>query len=76
MSSKRPSRPRPFRFIATGAVVGFIVFGIYSYLGPHRDPGYGITYDVGSTLGYMSILGLCVGALVGAVVVALLSYRR
>jgi len=72
----RRSQPKPFPFIATGAILGLIVFGVISMLGPNRNEGYGITYDPGAALGYMSVLGLCVGALVGAVVVALLTYRR
>ncbi len=76
VKKKRRSEPKPVPFIATGAVVGLVVFGIISMVGPNRDEGYNIIYDPGATLGYMSVLGICVGALVGAVVVALLTYRR
>ncbi len=76
VNSKPPSRPRPIPFIATGAIIGLIVFGVISLLGPTTDEGYNITYDPGAALGYMSVLGLCVGGLVGAVVAALLTYRK
>lgn len=75
--SKRPrSNPKPVPFIATGAVIGFILFGVIAQVGPDRNEGYDITYDPGAALGYMSVLGLLLGALVGAVVVALLTYRK
>ncbi|WP_338749845.1 hypothetical protein [Janibacter alittae] len=76
MNSKPPSRPKPVPFIATGAIIGFIVFGIISLVGPNTDEGYNITYDAGAALGYMSVVGLFVGGLVGAVVAALLTYRK
>ncbi|WP_277454037.1 hypothetical protein [Janibacter sp. DB-40] len=76
MNRKPPSRPRPIPFIATGAIIGFIVFGVISLLGPTTDEGYNITYDPGVSLGFMSVVGLCVGGLVGAVVAALLTYRK
>ncbi|HCE61262.1 MAG TPA: hypothetical protein DER11_07875 [Janibacter terrae] len=77
MKPTRPrSHPKPLPFVATGAVIGFIVFGLVSWFGPNRNEGFDITYDPGATLGYMSVLGLCVGGLVGAVVAALLTYRR
>ena len=60
----------------TGAIVGFIVFSIVSWVGPNRDEGFDITYDPGAALGYMSMLGLFVGALVGATVAALFTYRK
>ena len=57
-------------------IIGFVVFGAISWIGPNRNEGFDITYDPGSALGYMSMLGLFVGALVGAVIVALLTYRK
>ena len=75
--SKRPrSNPKPIPFIVTGAIIGFIVFGLISYFGPNRNEGFDITYDPGAALGYMSVLGLFLGALVGAAVAALFTYRR
>lgn len=77
VSTKRPrSNPKPVPFVATGAIIGFIVFGVISWIGPNRNEGFDITYDPSAALGYMSVLGLLLGALVGAVVVALLTYRR
>lgn len=76
MKSKQRSHPKPIPFIATGAIIGFIVFGVVSLLGPNTNEAYDITYDPGAALGFMSVVGLCVGGLVGAVVVALLSYRK
>lgn len=76
MKSTRRSHPKPIPFIATGAIIGFVVFGLISFLRPNTNEAYNITYDAGAALGFMSIVGLCVGALVGAVIVALLSYRK
>lgn len=77
MSTKRPrSNPKPVPFVATGAIIGFIAFGVISWIGPNRNEGFDITYDPGATLGYMSVLGLLLGALVGAAVFALLTYRK
>ncbi|NYF97999.1 hypothetical protein [Janibacter cremeus] len=76
MTSKPPSRPKPIPFIATGAIIGFIVFGVISLLGPNTDGGYNISYDPSAALGFMSVVGLCAGGLVGAVVAALLTYRK
>lgn len=75
-TERRPSNPKPLPFIVTGAIIGFVVFGAISWIGPNRNEGFDITYDPGSALGYMSMLGLFVGALVGAVIVALLTYRK
>lgn len=60
----------------TGAIVGFILFSVVSWLGPNRNEGFDINYDPGAALGYMSVLGLCLGALVGAAVAALFTYRK
>ena len=77
VSAQRPrSNPKPIPFIVTGAIIGFIVFGLISYFGPNRNEGFDITYDPGAALGYMSVLGLFLGALVGAAVAALFTYRR
>ena len=77
VSAQRPrSYPKPIPFIVTGAIIGFIVFGLISYFGPNRNEGFDITYDPSATLGYMSVLGLCVGGLLGAVVAALFTYRK
>lgn len=76
MNSTRRSHPKPIPFIATGAIIGFIVFGVISWVGPNVNEGYDITYDPGAALGMMSILGLFVGGLLGAVVAALFTYRR
>lgn len=75
-ANRRSSNPKPLAFVATGAIIGFIVFGVISWIGPNRNEGFDITYDPGSALGYMSVLGLLLGALLGAVVAALLTYRR
>lgn len=60
----------------TGAIVGFILFSVISWIGPNRNEGFDINYDPGAALGYMSVLGLCLGALVGAAVAALFTYRK
>lgn len=77
MTKKRPrSNPKPIPFIATGAILGFIVFSAISWWGPNRDAGFDINYDPGAALGYMSVLGLFIGALLGAAATALFTYRR
>ena len=76
VKNTRPNRPKPVPFIATGAIIGFIVFGLISVLRPNENTAYDITYDAGAALGMMSVLGLFVGGIVGAVVAALLTYRR
>ena len=76
VKSTRRNHPRPIPFIATGAIIGFIVFGLISVLRPNENTAYDITYDAGAALGMMSVLGLFVGGIVGAVVAALLTYRR
>ena len=60
----------------TGAIVGFILFSVVSWLGPNRNGGFDINYDPSAALGYMSVFGLCLGALVGAAVAALFTYRK
>ena len=60
----------------TGAIVGFVVFSVISWVGPNRNEGFDITYDPGAALGYMSVFGLLLGALVGAAVAALFTYRK
>lgn len=76
VKNTRPNRPKPVPFIATGAVIGFILFSAVSWFGPNRNEGFDVTYDPGAALGYMSMLGLLLGALVGAVVAALFTYRK
>lgn len=60
----------------TGAIVGFILFSVISWIGPNRNDGFDINYDPSAALGYMSVFGLLLGALVGAAVAALFTYRR
>ncbi|WP_435201993.1 hypothetical protein [Janibacter sp. GS2] len=77
MSAKRRrSQPKPVPFIMTGAIIGFLIFSVVSWLGPNRNEGFDINYDPGAALGYMSVMGLCLGALVGAAVAALFTYRK
>lgn len=75
-AKRRRSQPKPVPFIMTGAIIGFILMSVVSWLGPDRDEGFNITYDPGAALGYMSVFGLCLGALVGAAVAALFTYRK
>lgn len=58
-----------------GGLVGFVVFGIISLLGPDENVAYDISYDPSVSLGVMSVFGLLLGALVGAVVAALFAAR-
>lgn len=63
--------PRPFAFIATGAVLG-ILLGTAIYL---INPDNG-DYSARTAFGYLAVFGGLLGALVGGVVAAVLSYRR
>lgn len=76
MKSTRRRYPKPIPFVVTGAIIGFIVFSVISWLGPNSNEGYNISYDPGAALGLMSVLGLFVGGFVGLVVAALLAGRR
>lgn len=71
----RRSRPRPWRFIAVGGILGFVVLGILSMLRPDTNEGFDVSYDPSVSLGFMSLFGLFLGALLGALLAALLAVR-
>ena len=77
VTKKRPrSNPKPIPFIATGAILGFLIFSAISWWGPNRNAEFDINYDPGAALGYMSVFGIFIGAIVGAAVAALFTYRK
>lgn len=71
----RRSRPRPWRFIAVGGILGFVVLGIVSMIGPDTNESFDVSYDPSVSLGFMSLFGLFLGALLGALLAAVLSVR-
>lgn len=71
----RRSRPRPWRFIVVGGLLGFVVLGVVSMTRPDRNEGFDVTYDPSVSLGFLSLFGLFGGALLGLVVAAVLAER-
>jgi hypothetical protein len=59
--------PNFSRFIATGAILGFVVGSAAAFLG-ERAPGYG----EGAAVAYLGVFGAAIGAMLGAVVAVVL----
>lgn len=82
--STRPTPPRRppggaplvWRWIGTGAILGFLLLGLVSWLGDNTSESTGVTYSATTALGLMGILGALLGALVAAVVLAVVMGRR
>lgn len=70
MSTSRPG-PSFSRFIATGAILGFVAGGVASLTG---DPAP--SYGEGAAVAYLGIFGAAIGAMLAAVVAVLLDRRR
>jgi len=67
-----PSRmPNFTRFIATGAILGFVVGAVAALLG---DPAPG--YAEGSAMLYIGVFGAAIGAVLAGVLAVLLDRRR
>lgn len=68
----RPTREHRIpAFLATGAVLGALVFLLIDRLGPQGGP-----FTESSTTGYMLVVGLALGAILGAVAAAVASALR
>ena len=87
MTDKQKSRPTPprrplggaplvWRWIGTGAILGFLLLSALSWLGGNTSESTGVTYSATTALGLMGLLGAFLGALVAAVVLAVVMGRR
>jgi hypothetical protein len=63
--------PNFTRFLATGAILGFIVGSAVAFFG-RQAPGYG----EGAAVAYLGLLGAGLGAMLAGVVAVLLDRRR
>lgn len=87
MSDEQTPTPRParrpgggaplvWRWIGTGAVLGFAILGGISLLSGNQSDATGVTYSGSTAVGFMGVFGAALGALVAAVVLALVVGRR
>lgn len=87
MSDEQSPRPTPqrrpvggaplvWRWIGTGALIGFLVLSAISWIGDNTSDTTGVTYSSTTALGLMGILGALIGALVAGVVLAVVMGRR
>jgi len=73
-----PTRRRPnfVAFIATGAILGFVVGSVIAYFGSGRDTTeYGRSFSDSSAVLFLGVLGACVLGLAAAVLAVLLERR-
>ena len=76
MPPTRRRRPNFVAFIATGAILGFVVGSAYAYLGGSRDTTeYGRSFSDSSAVLFLGLLGACVLGLAAAVLAVLLERR-
>ncbi|MBM6545215.1 hypothetical protein JNO54_03535 [Janibacter sp. YIM B02568] len=75
---RRPRRgaPRVWRWIGTGAFLGFLVLGGVSLFTSNTGGASGTTYTASTAVGLMGVLGAFLGALVAGVVLALIMGRE
>ena len=73
MSPDQPRTPNFKRFLITGGVLGLVV-GIWFGLREPGGPSYSVTktYDVGTAVLFLSVLGAFLGAGLGGIVALLL----
>lgn len=87
MSDEQSTRPTPprrpvagaplvWRWIGTGALIGFLLFCAISWIGDNTSTATGVTYSATTAMGLMGILGALVGALVAGLVLAVVMGRR
>ena len=76
--SRRPRRgaPRVWRWIGTGAFLGFLLLGGVSVFTSNTGGASGTTYTASTAVGLMGVLGAFLGALVAGVVLALVLGRE
>lgn len=67
--------PNFVAFIATGAILGFVVGSAVGYYDQDQTT-YGRDYSTTSAVLFMGVAGLCVFALLAAVLAVLLDRRR
>ena len=65
-----------WRWIGTGAILGFLLLSAVSWVGDNTSSSTGVTYAPTTALGLMGVLGAFLGALVAAVVLAVVMGRR
>lgn len=59
------------RFLLTGAILGFVVFGLIAIINPELENQFGVSYSATTAVGYMSVFGMLLGAIGGAVAAAI-----
>lgn len=77
-TAPRAKSPNFFRFIISGALLGFLVGGalvLTGVLGPEKAPPTGYTYGPTDGLGIVSLLFAGLFAIVAAVIAVLLDRR-
>ncbi|WP_370891851.1 hypothetical protein [Janibacter sp. GXQ6167] len=68
---KKRREPKILSFLLTGAIIGFVVFGLVAILNPELENQWGATYSATTAVGYMSVFGMLLGAICGAVAAAI-----
>ena len=68
-------RPNFVAFIATGAILGFVIGSVVSYLTPENTTEYGSSYSAGTAVLFLGVAGAFVFGLLAAVVAVLLDRR-
>lgn len=76
--TRRPAGGAPlvWRWIGTGALLGFVLLGGLSLFTDNESPTTGVTYSGSTAVGLMGVFGAALGALAAAVVLALVVGRR
>lgn len=73
---RRGGAPLVWRWIVTGAILGFVVLGGSALFTSNRNDATGLEYSPTTAVGFMGVLGAFLGALVAAVVLAVVMGRR
>jgi hypothetical protein len=68
-------QPNFVAFIATGALLGFAIGAVVSYLTPENTTEYGSSYSPGTAVLFLGVAGAFVFGLLGAIVAVLLDRR-
>ncbi|WP_252976166.1 hypothetical protein [Janibacter melonis] len=72
---RRRGAPMVWRWIGTGAIIGFALLGAYAMTSDNVNEATRQSYSATTAVGFMGMLGACIGALVAAVVLALVMGR-
>ena len=70
---KKRREPKILRFLLTGAIVGFVVFGLIAIVSPDLENSWGASYSATTAVGYMSVFGMLLGTICGAVAAAIVA---